>query len=117
MSIIEFIIRLGVTMALLFWLVLRWAVVPYLDSDMSLDLTIVSTFFGNREPVSWVRDLLLASRFFFGLTLTTYVFLPALCMFVEFDHRPYTSSIAIILGGLTVLCFFGSLVIQQLFFI
>lgn len=117
MNVISMIARLSGSAIIFIYLVVVWALVPFYDPSVGLDLTVISVFYGNDEPVGVVRDLLLASRALLGITLSLYVFVPALLIFVEFPAKEISKIIATTLGLLCVVVFFASLIVFHLFYI
>lgn len=101
----------GVLLFLVLFVVWFW--LPFKDPDIPLDLSPgVSLFFGNEEPTGFVRQFILLSRATTALIICTYVFLPALTFLVSFDHRLYSNTIALLLGGATIFFFFAALLYE-----
>ena len=75
----------------------------------------VSVFLGTAIPQTPVRELLLAARFFFGLGVTFYIFLPSLGFFFEFHHERWNRPLAEIMAVLAVLSYLGALVAHFVF--
>ena len=115
MNAIELLIRLAVGGAIFAFLVVGWTLVPLADADTKLNLTLVQFFYGNSPPIGTVRTLLLVSRAFLSLGISAYVLLPAANFFINLDYRVITNYVTAVLIMLSVVVFFVSLVVQQLF--
>ena len=77
MNVLNAVTRIVLTLAVILFLIIRWALVPYL-TDASIDTPVVSIFLGNKDATSWTRDLLLLARAFLDASLALYIFMPAL---------------------------------------
>lgn len=115
MNFLNMIFRLALSGVVFVFLVVIWAVVPYLDKTVDLDLTVISVFYGNTAPTGIVRDLLLASRGLFGMMIVVYIFIPAFLFFFQFAAEEYAKVLSLILGFLCIGAFFASLIVYQLF--
>ena len=73
MNVLNAVTRIVLTLAVILFLIIRWALVPYL-TDASIDTPVVSIFLGNKDATSWTRDLLLLARAFWAR--------PWLCIFL-----------------------------------
>lgn len=117
MTLFAMIARLILSALLFLYLVVVWALVPFYVQSVPLDLTVISAFYGNNPPTGLVRDLLLISRALFGFTVSLYIFVPAMLIFVQFPAREVVRVLATALGLLCVVVFFASLIVFHLYHI
>ena len=64
MNVLNAVTRIVLTLAVILFLIIRWALVPYL-TDASIDTPVVSIFLGNKDATSWTaRPFIVGARFF-----------------------------------------------------
>lgn len=108
----EFLIRLTASAAVFLFGVVVWAIVPLVNPDLPIELNVMtSVFFGNADPLSPSRELLLLSRFFFALGVMLFILVPTLAFFVDFPRSAmWNRTIAEVMAGLMVLSYLGAIV-------
>ena len=114
----EFIMRIiGGVLSLIF-LVLLWALVPYINGVHEvaggLDTPIVSVFFGRTEPRPIVTILLLLSRGSFGLMVSGWLLIPTIQFFTGLNFRPLARAAVIVFMSCSTATFFGALILHFL---
>lgn len=117
MSGTKFIVFLAIAAVLFLVFVVGWSLVPLLNDEVDMNITVLSIFFGNTIPSGWVRDLLLLSRFFFGMLLTMFFLVPCLGFFFEFRVGMYNNTIAIVMAGASIGFLILALVVHQIFYL
>ena len=114
MNVLNAVTRIVLTLAVILFLIIRWALVPYL-TDASINAPVVSIFLGNKDPISWTRDLLLLARAFLGASLALYIFMPTLSLFGDFDLIILRRDICLALLGFSIIAWMGALIYHFLF--
>ncbi|MDM5147644.1 hypothetical protein NQX30_04575 [Candidatus Persebacteraceae bacterium Df01] len=108
MNTFEFFIRLALSVIVLFFMVLGWALVPYIN-DEPINTGFISVFFGAESVSGFTRNVLLLSRGCLGLTVLSWIFVPSWQFFYDTDFSPLARAFVIIFSSLTVIAFFGAL--------
>ncbi len=116
MNIFEGITRILATCAVIFFAVILWAVVPYLQST-EIDTSIMSIFLGNSKALSWTRDLLLLSRGAIGTAIALYIFMPVAVFFTDANLTHIRRDMCLLLVGISVCSWIGALIYHFLFVI
>ncbi|MGU9950875.1 MAG: hypothetical protein ACNYPH_00910 [Gammaproteobacteria bacterium WSBS_2016_MAG_OTU1] len=122
MSPVEFMLRVIGAFAILIFLVLFWAVVPYLqgvhlpNSPAEFEAPLLTIIFGTTQPKLVTVSLLLFSRFCFGMAAAAFVLLPALRFFVDADFRPLARAAVIVFFGSSTVAFFAAILAHLVFY-
>jgi hypothetical protein len=116
MNIIDFIVRALIAFGLFVFLVAQWAIVPLFDETKALNMGFFQVFYGNNTPQGMIRDVMLTGRLLFGLAFTLWVLIPAVRMFANVDARPVANFMLVALLLLSIVAFFGSMVVQYLYY-
>lgn len=115
---INFLIRTALAGVVFYFLVLVWALAPALNDDIELNITVLSIFFGTvTSPTGLVRDLLCLARGLFGMIIVIYIFLPGLRVFFQYEAEKYSNTINLVLAGVMVLAFLGSIVAFNIYYL
>ncbi|MBE8158490.1 MAG: hypothetical protein HAW59_03755 [Betaproteobacteria bacterium] len=120
MNPVEFLTRLIISFVLIIFLVLRWALGPYITGahlpDGDFNSGLLSVFFGTVRAGEYTFVALFSMRAFIGMALVSWVLIPAARFFIDANFR-YLQVAAIIgcLGAATV-CFFLTLLIQLFYY-
>lgn len=118
MNPMEFIMRIISGVLALIFLVLLWALVPYINGAHEvaggLNTPVVSIFFGRTEPRPIVIILLLLSRGSFGLMISSWLLIPTIQFFTGLNFRPLARAAVIVLMSCSTATFFGALILHFL---
>ena len=121
----EFLIRLIAAFLLVVFVVLRWALGPYLtdahipdpeSGEVKFTSGLLSVFFGTGRPGEWTLVSLFMARAFLGMMLVSWVLIPAARFFADVNLRYLQLAAVILCGGLSVGCFFLSLLIELVYY-
>lgn len=100
----EALIRALIFLALLYFVVIRWALAPIINPDLEITMTVEGYFF-SRAPTGLARNMLLTSRLLPSLGLSLFVLIPALGYLFEFEKaRPLANTVLLlaVLGGVAL---------------
>lgn len=108
MNGIEALIRIFLFIVIFYYVVLDWALLPMLDPNIELFLTLEGYFFST-TPVGLTRTVMLASRGFLGLGLSLFVLIPAFRYLFEFEPHPWANTVLAAFTFLSIGTFFVSM--------
>lgn len=122
MSPVEFGLRILIGGAIIIFGVLAWAVSPYLEgthiigSGVLIDAPIMSVFFGNAEPQGYTVLALLWARGCFGMTVASWVIIPAAQYFYDSNFKPLARAAQILFMSGSVAAFLFSLLVHIFYY-
>ena len=118
MNFFEFIIRVVVAIAILVFLVVVWAWLPYVNNahipDKGEDLVIgfSSFFYGSTLPKGYPAIAILLSRALLGLGLAVWIIIPSFRFFADLDFKPLARNLFIIILGVCIVVYISSIVVH-----
>ncbi len=122
MTIMEFILRLFIGLAVLIFGIIVWALAPYLagvhipDSGADFHAPVLSIFFGTNTPAPAAILGFLLARATFAMAVFSWIVIPAArYFFYNIDFRPLARAGVILFMSLSVAAFLGALLWHYIF--